>query len=134
MRFGPRRKGRPLHAKIGSAFLAVDASLQRGFMHDVEKLRADRIGKADMRNNAVGEERRNAAACPIKKLIGNDEVQRAMFFFKGPTALTDTMRSTPSIFIPKMFARKFNSEGEMRWPRPCRARKTTSRPSNRPKT
>ena len=32
--------------------------------------------------------------------------------FRLPTALADRMYSTPSIFIPKMLARKFSSEGE----------------------
>src|ERR1700694_4584296 len=31
-----------------------------------------------------------------------------------------------------MFARKFSSDGEMRWPRPCRARNATSLPASFP--
>src|SRR5579863_1122492 len=33
-----------------------------------------------------------------------------------------------------MFARKFNSDGEMRWPRPCRAKNATSLPASFPTT
>ena len=30
-----------------------------------------------------------------------------------PTALADTIHSTPSVFMPKMFARKLSSAGRM---------------------
>jgi hypothetical protein len=34
--------------------------------------------------------------------------------FRLPTALADRMYSTPSRFMPKMFARKFSSDGDSR--------------------
>ena len=49
-----------------------------------------------------------------------------------PTALADRMYSTPSIFMPKMLARKFSSEGSSRCPAPCRARNATRLPRNVP--
>ena len=54
--------------------------------------------------------------------------------FRLPTALAERMRSTPSVFIAKMLARKFSSDGVSRWPMPCRARNTTSLPESRPVT
>ena len=35
---------------------------------------------------------------------------------KLPTALADTIQSTPSVLKPKMLARKFSSDGINRWP------------------
>src|SRR6266571_6893479 len=49
-----------------------------------------------------------------------------------PTALAERMNSTPSVFMPKMFARKFNSDGDTRWPPPCRARNATRLPRSVP--
>src|SRR5687768_6581359 len=49
-----------------------------------------------------------------------------------PTALAERMYSTPSIFIPKMLARKFSSDGESRCPAPCRARNATRFPRSVP--
>ena len=46
------------------------------------ELRADRIGKTDVGHNAVREERGDAAARSIEELVGNDEIERAMFFFQ----------------------------------------------------
>ena len=52
--------------------------------------------------------------------------------FRLPTALAERMHSTPSIFIPKMFARKFSSDGSSRCPAPCRARNATRLPRSVP--
>src|SRR5688572_15084267 len=49
-----------------------------------------------------------------------------------PTALAERMYSTPSIFMPKMLARKFSSDGESRCPAPCRARNATRFPRSVP--
>src|SRR3954470_2325334 len=54
--------------------------------------------------------------------------------FRLPTALADRMRSTPSTLRPLILARKFSSDGRMRWPRPCRARNATRRPRSIPVT
>src|ERR1700752_2363996 len=51
-----------------------------------------------------------------------------------PTALADSRYSTPSILKPRMFARKFSSDGERRWPAPCRARNATRLPRSVPRT
>src|SRR3974377_680643 len=49
-----------------------------------------------------------------------------------PTALSETIRSTPSFLNPHMLARKFNSEGEILCPRPWRDKKDTYLPPTRP--
>jgi hypothetical protein len=54
--------------------------------------------------------------------------------FRLPTALAERMYSTPSVFIPKMLARKFSSDGSRRWPAPCRARNATRFPRSVPMT
>src|SRR5437870_11626439 len=51
-----------------------------------------------------------------------------------PTALAERMNSTPNVFMPKMFARKFSSDGDTRWPPPCRARNATRLPRSVPRT
>ncbi|WP_247882192.1 hypothetical protein [Azospirillum sp. TSH100] len=45
--------------------------------------------------------------------------------FSEPTADTDRISVTPSCFSAWMLARKFSSDGGMRWPRPWRGRKTS---------
>ena len=49
-----------------------------------------------------------------------------------PTALADMILSTPSSFIPSIFARNGISVGINRWPRPWRARNATRTPSRLP--
>src|SRR5258706_8652967 len=51
-----------------------------------------------------------------------------------PTALAERMYSTPSVLSPKMFALKFSSDGEIRWPAPWRARNATRFPQSVPST
>ena len=51
-------------------------------MHHFGKLRAHRIGEADVRHQTFAEKRGDASACPIEKLIGNDELQRRVFFLQ----------------------------------------------------
>src|SRR6267142_2849357 len=51
--------------------------------------------------------------------------------FRLPTALAERMYSTPSVFRPKMFARKFSSDGDRRCPAPWRARRDAL-PAQRP--
>ena len=52
--------------------------------------------------------------------------------FSEPTADTDRIHSTPSLFIAKTLARKLSSWGRIRWPRAWRGRKATRRPSSVP--
>src|SRR6185295_8878239 len=52
--------------------------------------------------------------------------------FRLPTALAERMNSTPSVFMPNMLARKFSSDGDTRWPPPCRARNATRLPRSVP--
>src|SRR5688572_7710722 len=54
--------------------------------------------------------------------------------FRLPTALAERMYSTPSIFMPKMLARKFSSDGSNRCPAPWRARNATRFPRSVPIT
>ena len=51
------------------------------------------------------------------------------FSCNEPTALTLMIHATPSFFMAQMLARWFSSLGKILWPRPCRGRKTTSRPA-----
>src|SRR5918993_1334900 len=51
-----------------------------------------------------------------------------------PTALAERLDPAPSIFIPKMFARKLSSDGMSRCPAPCLARNATRRPPSVPST
>ena len=77
---------------------------------------AERVREADVRDQAAAEERADAPARPIDELIGNHDVERLVSSLRLPTALADRMYSTPSIFIPKMLARKFSSDGEQAVP------------------
>src|SRR5262245_36819379 len=54
--------------------------------------------------------------------------------FRLPTALADTIRSTPSSLNAKILARKLSSDGRIRWPTPWRARKATRLPRSVPIT
>src|SRR5438132_3105880 len=49
-----------------------------------------------------------------------------------PTADAEISRSMPSSLNPKIFARKFSSDGRIRWPAPCRARNATRLPPSVP--
>jgi hypothetical protein len=50
----------------------------------LRKLRADGVGEADMRHQPFAEEGGNAAAGTVEELVGDDEIERAMFFFERP--------------------------------------------------
>ncbi len=51
--------------------------------------------------------------------------------FKLPTALAETIRSTPSTLKPKMFARKLRSDGMMRLPHAVTRQKGDALPAQR---
>jgi len=51
-----------------------------------------------------------------------------------PTAEIETMRVTPSFFMPQTFARKLMSVGWMRCPRPWRGRNAMRTPPRTPVT
>jgi hypothetical protein len=84
------------------------------------------MGKGHVRRQPPAEKGADASLRPIEELIRDDDV--------GGLVLADRMYSTPSSFIPKMLARKFNSDGSNRWPAPWRARNATRRPRNVPTT
>jgi hypothetical protein len=69
-------------------------------MHHFGKLRANRIGEADMRHQAFAEKRGDAAARAIEKLIGDHELQRRVFFLERSDGAQRQMRSTPSDLNP----------------------------------
>ena len=47
------------------------------------KLRADGVGKTDMRHHAAAEECGDAATRAVEKLVGNDEIERRVLFLHG---------------------------------------------------
>ncbi len=49
---------------------------------DVRELWADWVGEADVGNEAFTEEGGDASARAVEELIGDDEVERAMFFLE----------------------------------------------------
>ena len=62
--------------------------------------------EADVRDDAVAEERADAAARAIDELIGKHQMSSGAYSsFRLPTALAERIHSTPSIFMPKMLAR-----------------------------
>ena len=83
-------------------------------------------------DQAPAEERADAALRAIDELIGITMSSGLYSSFRLPTALADRMYSTPSIFMPKMLARKFSSDGSSRCPAPCRARNATRFPRSVP--
>ena len=69
--------------------------LERG-----REVRADGIRHRHVRDDALLEERGDAALRVIVELVGNDEVEGAIRSRMLPTALTEMTHSTPSAFIP----------------------------------
>ena len=133
IRFGQRRKRRPLHAQIRAALLDADACFHRRAVRDPRQLRADGMREADVRDQAFAEKSRDCARASGRRTgPGSTKSSGLCSSLSEPTALSERIRSTPSDFMPQMLARKFNSEGEMRWPRPCRARNATSLPASLP--
>ena len=51
-------------------------------MHHLRKLRAHRIGEADVRHQSFTEKCGYTAARSIEKLIVNDKLQRSVLFFE----------------------------------------------------
>ena len=84
-----------------------------------------------MRDQAFAEERGDAATRAVEELIGDDEVERAMLFLQR----TDRTQRNDPLHAERFEAvdvrAEFSSEGEMRCPRPWRARNATSRPAKR---
>ena len=63
-------------------FFDVDASRLAALARHFGKLRADRIGEADVRHQPVAEESRDAAARAIEELIRNHEVERLVLLLQ----------------------------------------------------
>src|SRR5262245_52668222 len=74
MRFGTGRELRTFHADIGAALMHGAASLARGGGQRLRPRRAYRIGVADVRDDAVTEERAATLHGAVDELIGNHEV------------------------------------------------------------
>ena len=66
--------------------------------HLLGQLRTDRISKADVDNDALPKESRNALACAVHKLVGEDKIHGLMFQLQGTYC---TGRKKP--FHPKHF-------------------------------
>ncbi len=81
--FGLGGKRRALHAEVSTALGHVNASLDARFPHDLGKLRADRIGEADVRHQSFAEKSGDAAARAVEKLVRNYEFERRVFFLEG---------------------------------------------------
>ena len=131
LRLGQRRELRAFHVHVGAAAMDGRADRCRRIGRHRRQIRAERVRKGDVRDNPAAEERADAPFRPIEKLIGHEDVERPVFLLRLPTALADRMRSTPSSLKPKIFARKFSSEGRIRCPAPCRARNATRLPRKR---
>src|SRR5207248_11027910 len=75
-------KLRTLHAPISPTTLTDYARSLSGLSHHVGNFRANRIGKSDMRDNAIAEVGVHAVAGAVEKLVGNHEFQRPVLLFK----------------------------------------------------
>ncbi len=73
---------RAFHADVGAAAFADDAGLLAGRDHGFGKLRADGVGERDVRDDAFAEESVDALAGAIDELVGDDELQRLVFFLE----------------------------------------------------
>ena len=51
-------------------------------VNDARKLQADRVGKTDMRDDAVTKEGRDPRLCAIVKLIRQDDIERPVLLFE----------------------------------------------------
>ena len=71
-----------MHKYVPPSF-AVHARRRGRRVRDFRQLRADRMREADVRDQAFAEERRDASARAIDKLIGNHEVERLVFFLRA---------------------------------------------------
>ena len=75
-RLGLRRELRPLDADVGAPAMDGGARRARGLLQRGRQRRADRIGHADVRHDAVAEERRHPAPGGVVELRGHDQVER----------------------------------------------------------
>ena len=71
--------GPSMHTYVPPRCTVAPAS-DRRVVHDVAQRSAERVREADVRDEAVAEERAHAAARPIEELIRHDEVQRLVVF------------------------------------------------------
>jgi len=51
-------------------------------------------------HQTLAEERRRAGLGAIEELVRDDEIERRVFLLSEPTALRETMRSTPNALNP----------------------------------
>ena len=68
--------------QVRPALLHVHAAATASPFKHLSLFLANRMSKADVRDKAVSKERVDTVACAIHKLIGNDKVERPMFFFQ----------------------------------------------------
>src|SRR5690348_8724556 len=74
---------RTFHAEVGPATFSDDSRSPAGMCNDASEFGAHRIGKGNVGDDAIAEERVDAMARTIEELVGNDELQRLMFFLEG---------------------------------------------------
>src|ERR1700757_1017291 len=82
VRFGLGRKLRSLHVEVGTATLPGHAHLPAGAFDHSRHLRTYRISEGDVGYDSVAEECVDAMAGAVEELVGNDEIQRLVFFLE----------------------------------------------------
>ncbi len=75
-------KRRTFHAEVRPAQLHIDAGRAAGVLQHAAHLRADRVREADVRHQALAEERGDAPAGAVEELVGEDEILRSMLFLE----------------------------------------------------
>ncbi len=70
---GNGRERRTIDTDISSAGMHPEAQAFSGLVKNAGKSRADRLGEADMGDDAFSEKRMDAI-CPVEELIGHDHV------------------------------------------------------------
>ena len=96
---GPGGEGRPFHADVGAALVDRGPGLRRPPRRRAsDSAGADRIGKADVADDAVAEE--GVLRMPLVRSMnwsGMTMCPGAISSFRLPTAETEMIRSTPEL-------------------------------------
>ena len=118
LRFRAGREVRALDADVGAARVEGGARLAARLRQPRARGRRRRGGRRPRGPPARGRRTSTAAAwCGPRTGRGPRCAGARIFSLSEPTAETERMRSTPSIFSAKMLAWKLSSLGQERWPR-----------------
>ena len=105
MRFGERRKLRTFHADVGAAAVRLHTGAVAASARCAERCAQVGLSKPTCATMPSLKKVETRCSRAVEELVEDDEIERRQILTQRPTALTEIIRSTPSIFIAQTLAR-----------------------------